>query len=378
MSTVVGSNFPVDGLVFESDPGNRKSLAGYGAERLGGILPAWGPWSGMTGSTAAYKGQSGTSGVYINTILQGGASWWSSANNVQCTPSTRYVITARVRFTPVSPVPHPNLFYVRQFNASMVQTSESGKFNADQKIDLGNGFYLVYAYFTTDATATSFYIQGYEYGATMNIWLEDVQCRLSGLGDLTGANLGAIGINDPAYDSVNKSFLYNGTNQYLNIPSMANQPAAAITCMGWMKATKTPATSTIRGGVLSSTNSMYLGIIDSVDGGLTHSLHWAVQTSVSRPYSWVTGLPANTWVHITGTYNGSTSIAFVNGVQVWSANVTGSIPAATYCIGTYAPNGADGSHNFQGNIGQTLIYSRALVPSEVLQHFNATRVRYGI
>lgn len=378
MSVSSGTCIDTSGLVFETDPANRKSFAGYGSERLGGIYPSWGVWGGLTGNTVSYIGSTGTPGAYLNTITSGGVEWWNSnVGKLVCTSSTQYVITAKIRYT--GGTPSPNLFYVRQYNSVDAQTSENGKFTSSQLIDLKDGFYLAYAYFTTDAAATSFLVHGYEYTGGLSIWLEDIQCRAAGLGDLTNFNSGALQINLPTFDLANKkTMLYNGTNQYMAIPSMANQPSTAITAMGWMHTSKAPSASTIRGGVLSSTNSMYLGIIDSVDGNVTHSFHWAVQTTVSRPYSWVPGIPQNAWVHLAGTYDGTTSIAYINGAPVWSSALTGTIPAATYAIGTYAPNGADGSHTFQGNIGMTSIYSRALNGSEIKQSFESTKSKYGL
>lgn len=193
--------------------------------------------------------------------------------------------------------------------------------------------------------------------------------------DLTRQNI--ITATSLTYNS-NNTFSFSGSGNYAIISTFANKPTTAITCEAWIKPTKATLSGTIRGGAISATNSMYLGIIDSVDGGVTHALHWANQTTVNRLYSWIGSVPNNGWSHIVGTYDGATTRAYLNGVQVYSEAQTGTIPDATYYVGTYGPNAGDGVHDFNGSISQAKIYNRALTPNEVRQNFNANRGRFGI
>jgi hypothetical protein len=174
------------------------------------------------------------------------------------------------------------------------------------------------------------------------------------------------------------SFSFNGSNNYLTVSTFATKPTTAITCESWIRPTKPTVTGTIRGGTISSTNSMYLGIIDSTDGGVTFSLHWANQTSVSRVASYNGSVPNNAWSHIVGTYDGTIMRAYLNGVQIYSEAQTGTIPDATYVLGTYGLGLTDGVHNFNGLLPLSRIYDRALTAAEVMQNFNAMRGRYGI
>jgi hypothetical protein len=174
------------------------------------------------------------------------------------------------------------------------------------------------------------------------------------------------------------SFSFNGSNNYFTISSFANKPTTAITCEAWIRPTKATLSGTIRGAAISATNSMYLGIIDSIDGGLNHALHWANQTSNSRLYSWIGSVPNNGWSHIVGTYDGTTTRAYLNGVQVYSEAQSGTISDTTYVLGTYGQGLADGVHNFHGSLPLSRIYNRALTAAEVLQNFNANRGRFGI
>ena len=193
--------------------------------------------------------------------------------------------------------------------------------------------------------------------------------------DLT--NLNTITATALTYQT-NDTFRFDGSNDYLTISNFPTKPTVSITCEAWIRPTKPSITGTQRGAAISAVNSMYLGLIDSIDGGVTYALHWANQTSVSRVTSQVANVPNNRFSHIVGTYDGVTTKAYLNGVEVYSAAQTGTIPDSTYVIGTYGLGLQDAVHNFNGDIPIARIYSRALSAIEVAQNFNAMRGRYGL
>jgi hypothetical protein len=123
----------------------------------------------------------------------------------------------------------------------------------------------------------------------------------------------------------------------------------------------------------------YLGLLDSIDGGVTHSLHWALQTSSTRPGSQVGNIPRYAWSHIVGTYDGSRMKAYINGSLVYDVALTGTINGnGNWALGCYQPSPTDGTHNFDGYIGPSRIYNRALTASEIQQNYNALNGRYII
>jgi hypothetical protein len=197
--------------------------------------------------------------------------------------------------------------------------------------------------------------------------------------DLSGyGNTGTL-INGPTYNSNNGGAItFDGTNDYVTISALNSQPTTQITCESWIKPTKTVSTGTVRGGVISATNTMYLGIFNSADGGSTHSLHWANTTDSSRPSSADGNIPNNIWSHIVGTWDGSTSRAYVNGNQVWSAAQSGTINSTTYVVGTYGSGLVDGVHNFQGQISIARIYNINLSATQVLHNYNIQKSRFGL
>ena len=172
---------------------------------------------------------------------------------------------------------------------------------------------------------------------------------------------------------------FDGTNDYGTIPTFTSKPTTQITCEAWCKPLKgSVGTGTHRGGVISCTNSMYLGIIDSTDGGNTFSMHWANQTTNSRLYNWNGQIPNTAWSHLVGTYDGSTTRAYLNGVEIWSSAQTGNVTDGTYVVGTYGGALTDGVHNFNGLIGDARIYTQALTASQVLDNYNKTRAKYKL
>ena len=182
-------------------------------------------------------------------------------------------------------------------------------------------------------------------------------------------------VANASFDS-NAMLNFDGTNDYIQLTSFP-QPTNYITCEAWINPQDAVTPGTIRGGVISSTNSMYLGIFDSYDG-TTFGSHWAVQTSTgARPYNVNGSIPRNQWTHLVGTYNGSVSRAYINGVEVWNSPLTGTIPSSTYYIGTYGGTIVDDTHNFNGFISVAKIYNRALTAEEVYQNYNASKRRFG-
>ncbi len=86
----------------------------------------------------------------------------------------------------------------------------------------------------------------------------------------------------------------------------------------------------------------------------------------------------NNYYHIVGTYDGSVINLYVNGVLSRTTNSTLGIGTpATYT--TYIGGmGYSPTLSYQGYIGSSRIYNRALSYAEVVQNFNDGRQRFGI
>jgi hypothetical protein len=90
-----------------------------------------------------------------------------------------------------------------------------------------------------------------------------------------------------------------------------------------------------------------------------------------------TTFAANTWYHVVVTVqSGGQAKIYVNGILENTLNIgSGTTPNVPLYIARFT--GA-GGYEFQGNIGVTRIYNKALSQSEVIQNFNAQKSRYGL
>jgi fibronectin type 3 domain-containing protein len=87
----------------------------------------------------------------------------------------------------------------------------------------------------------------------------------------------------------------------------------------------------------------------------------------------VTTLPATaTWVHVAATWNGSTMVIYVNGVQQATTSAGGTLAttANTLSIGTKFNSGANGDY-FLGLLDEVRIYNRGLSSAEIVTVMNA-------
>ena len=76
-----------------------------------------------------------------------------------------------------------------------------------------------------------------------------------------------------------------------------------------------------------------------------------------------TNLPANTWTHVAGTYDGSSLRLYVNGTQVASKVQTGNITTSSAAL-TIGGDPLDGQY-FRGRIDEVRVYRAALSQAEI-------------
>ena len=356
MSVSAGPNVPSSGLTMCLDASNRKSMSGVGADRIGYAYPSFGNWNGLVGTSTAYTGRNGKLGVYLNISAAngGGVNWWNSANGTpSCLASTQYTKTAIVKYTAT---PNPNLFYVRQYNSGGAQTSESGKFTSANLIDVGGGFYLAWATFTTDATAASFLVQGYDY-QNVQIWLEDVQCKLGGLGDTSGnSNNGSL-TGTMTIGSANGGVIQFSGNNF--ITTGLNYSSGAYTVIAAARYTS------VTGRIITSvSNNWLMG-------------HWSGSTENHYAEGWVSAVSSGSgdtnWRILAASGNTATDSwqMYVNGVQTYS-NTNGSAGPNNLGINVYP------SERSSGEVGFLLTYNRVLSADEIKQVFYGSRSRFGI
>ena len=172
-----------------------------------------------------------------------------------------------------------------------------------------------------------------------------------------------------------KYFSYNGSSSWLQSSTSAAYDSQTITMECWFY----PTTLTQDGflfekGQVNTQYSMFLAFGNTfyfrTIGGTINNQDLTFTTS--------TYITANIWNHVVCTYNGSTKIVYVNGIQAASVAASGTLQTGqtNQYIGKY---GAAGNNfPFNGRIAESRVYNIALSAAQVLQNYNATKGRFGL
>ena len=172
-----------------------------------------------------------------------------------------------------------------------------------------------------------------------------------------------------------KYFSYNGSSSWLQSSTSSAYDSQTITMECWFY----PTTLTQDGflfekGQVNTQYSMFLAFGNTfyfrTIGGTINNQDLTFTTS--------TYIVANIWNHVVCTYNGSTKIVYVNGIQAASVAASGTLQTGqtNQYIGKY---GAAGNNfPFNGRIAESRVYNIALSAAQVLQNYDATKGRFGL
>ena len=156
----------------------------------------------------------------------------------------------------------------------------------------------------------------------------------------------------------NLAYAADGTSRFISVADSASLKPAALTVEAWLYRDPTIASY---GGVLSksstsSWNDGY-GLATYTDG----RIHFYVNNYSSNEVS--ADLPANTWTHVAGTYDGSTLKLYVNGALVSSKDYAASInnSAQPLRIGS----GAGGNYPWKGQIDELSLWNVARSAADI-------------
>jgi hypothetical protein len=188
---------------------------------------------------------------------------------------------------------------------------------------------------------------------------------------------------DISYTSSGGGYFSTGSTGYFEKTAGANIPTSATpyTVSAWVQfPSGWPGGANNRTIVQIGSAPTYNGVngfVATTAGYLT--VGWFNLPSDPGPLvsnSWTPSSPGTNWMNVVSQWDGATRNIWYNGVL-----------QATDSVGTYLGNNTDiligldysGFGNYlQGNIGQVLIYDRALSQSELITNFNVVRSRYGI
>ena len=158
---------------------------------------------------------------------------------------------------------------------------------------------------------------------------------------------------------------FDGTNDLVTVAdSAALDLTTGMTLSAWVHPT---ALSTWRTVLLKERS-----------GGLVYALYASDQASHPNTYITIggsefestgpTALPLNVWNNLAATYDGSALRVYINGVQVSSRPVAGSLLSSTGAL-RIGGNSVWGEY-FQGLIDEVRIYSRVLTAAEIQTDMN--------
>jgi hypothetical protein len=180
------------------------------------------------------------------------------------------------------------------------------------------------------------------------------------VGGIVGTLVNGVGFTS----SNNGSFIFDGTNDYINFGNSSTLQQSSGSLSAWTKA--------------SSPGSGYRGIIAKQGAyGLfyTDSVLVAYDWAADTPRSTGINIADNTWKNVVLTYQSGVSNGtriYINGVSVLTATITIQSQVANLFGGAEA-----NANQFAScQISSFNMYNRALTAQEVLQNYHATKGRY--
>lgn len=191
-------------------------------------------------------------------------------------------------------------------------------------------------------------------------------------GTNNGAIVGGVGFGS---ESIGQSFVFNGYDSYINIPSSdALKPSGPFTLEAWIKYTGDP--GSYSGYCIAAKGA---DAENAVDWALTVSANKRLRPHINVNGGWYyfdcnTTLQEGVWYHVAMNYDGAHLQGYINGALDGSTDVSGPVQTSDdpLRIGAYAPVNGDGSKAyFSGNIDEVTLYARSLSSEELLAIYNA-------
>ncbi len=196
--------------------------------------------------------------------------------------------------------------------------------------------------------------------------------------DMSGNNNNGALTNGPIFNSTNGgSIVFDGTDDYVTLISTTSLRPSNVTLSVWFNRNNT----TIVGSeaIAESRKSSWVSYALHIS---SNGITWFIGYLDVFPYSTSVGASGNyidgQWHNVVGTYDKENLKIYVDGVLKTTSNsFTSDILYSgdlTFLIGFHA----ESTTYFEGKIANTLLYSRALTDSEVLQNYNSTKSRFGL
>jgi hypothetical protein len=195
--------------------------------------------------------------------------------------------------------------------------------------------------------------------------------------DLSGNGNNGTLENGVGYNSSNGgSLTFDGGNDYARIPNNGSLDTQTPSVEVWIKTN-----ATAQYGFWfekGSVNRQYSLFQDG--GAILWRQRLADNTLTNLSITTSNFINTSNWYQVVGTFVSGSRRLYINGVQVNSDTLSGTI--ATHSdgasIGAYGGYFGSKSYYYNGNLAVCRVYNKALSASEIQQNFNATRSRFGI
>ena len=174
-------------------------------------------------------------------------------------------------------------------------------------------------------------------------------------------------------NKVNKDnyFDFDGTNDYIDLPNDVGYTSSGVSVFCWYKIDGTPPGNY---HILCGGQELELSINTSytyIRNGIYTTSGRFVQNDGN------VSLNDGNYHYYGLTYDGSTKRSYIDGVQVGTQSITGTL-TTSFSNRRLGRFGGDTNYYAHGFMGSYNIYNRALTAAEVLQNYNATRSRFGL
>ena len=186
----------------------------------------------------------------------------------------------------------------------------------------------------------------------------------NGLGSAIGGTL----VNGVTFSSSNGgSFVFDGTNDYINFGNNAALYQSSGTISAWVKASSPG--SGFR-GIIARQGAYGLFYFDSVLVAYDWGGNFTRSTGIN--------IADNTWKNVAMTYQSGVTNGtkiYLNGVSVLTTTITISNFPTDYLYGGAEANASQFAACSASSFN---MYSRVLTAQEIIQNYNATKSRYGL
>jgi hypothetical protein len=180
------------------------------------------------------------------------------------------------------------------------------------------------------------------------------------VGGIVGTLVNGVGFTS----SNNGSFIFDGTNDYINFGNSSTLQQSSGTLSAW---TKTSAPGSTYRGIIAKQGAYGLFYLNNV----LIAYDWTADAARSTGID----IADDTWKNVVLTYQSGVSngtIIYLNGVSVLTTTITVLNQTANLFGGAEANAGQYAACQ----ISSINMYSRALTAQEVLQNYHATKGRY--